>query len=689
MLTAPLLPAIFSGVLFTTLLVCGIIEFRRAPRGRLLLCSVLRAGAILALCLMLTHSGSLQWEKTRPPLPVLLLRDVSASMKVLDEPVRREFDAAGTEIRRALDTLPNVQVTELVFAAKTAPAENTEKLHDGSTALGDVLASLAHQYSRGPIILLSDGRSNRGAHPAAAGAFLKNLGFTLHVVLPGRSGETNPPSLAFSTVAVPDSFPGGQSPEFRAILLVSGVPQGKDTILRAELRIDGKTAGQIRRKADAPILELQFKLNAPDIPAGWHELEIRAALDVPGRDEITTAYRDVFEVPPENAAMLLWNRMDPELNALLPLLRERYKPFHFAYASRFAKQSAEEQKKQIDSLRLLMLGHVLPDMLSAEIRKRVARKLQRKSLTLLFLSPRVLNAWKRDPEIGAFVPAANTSFTRLPDGTRYRFMENGTSRTLPITTLWRMTPTASAAVKALPGDWNGIPPLLLSSGNVTAFATADTWRWRIAPDRSLALAFVPFWTQMLDTCDNFDESELLLSIVRADPLLSDDLYRFTVEDYAKQAAGKELRLLRRASDGKTMQTLLSFAPPKNRVTSAQLRITEPGIHWFQAEDVEKRRHTPLIPLVVRENAAEMRYHTPNMELLRKLADLGGGSAAGREEIRTIIAGLASQAEQTAFIHKRKHREPPQGFRLACALAAMLLLSMEWLLRKKESHHAES
>ena len=31
-----------------------------------------------------------------------------------------------------------------------------------------------------------------------------------------------------------------------------------------------------------------------------------------------------FEVPAENAAMLLWNRMDPELNALLPLLRERY-----------------------------------------------------------------------------------------------------------------------------------------------------------------------------------------------------------------------------------------------------------------------------------------------------------------------------------------------------------------------------
>ncbi len=691
MLIASRFPEIFLVTLFTAALICGIAEFRRAPRGRLLLYFVLRTGAVLALYLMLSNSGSLQWEKKRAPLPVLLLRDVSDSMKILPQTTQREFRMIHEETRRALHAVPNAQIAELVFAAGSAPADAQEKVPGGSTALGDTLASLAGQYPKGKILLLSDGRSNRGVHPAAAAAFLKNLGFTLHVLLPGRTGDGESPSLAFGTVTIPDTIQSRQPPEFHAALLVSGLPEGKnEAALHAELRIDGKTAGQLRKKADASVIELRFKPDEAHFPAaGWHELEIRASMLLPGREPLTAVYRDVFEVPAENAAMLLWNRMDPELNALLPLLRERYTPFHFFYAPRFAKQTAKEQEKRIASLRLLLLGPVLPDQLSGEVRKQIAGKLREKSLTLLFLSPRVLNAWNRDPEIGPFVPAADAAFTRLPDGTRYQFTESGTVRTLAFASLWRMVPKVSAAAKALPGDWNGIPPLLLSGGNVTVFAATDTWRWKIAPDRSRALAFIPFWTQMLDASDNFDASNLHFTITRADPLLSSDLYRFTVEDYAKQASGKALRLLRCAPGRKTMRTLLSFAPAENRVTSLQLRITEPGIHWFQVEDAKSHRKTPMIPLVIRGNEAETRFHTPDLELLRELAGLGGGQAVRQEEIRPLIAELARQAEQAAIRHKRKHREPPGGFRLACALSAMLLLSMEWLLRKKESSHAES
>ena len=689
MLTTSLLPEIFLGTLFTALLFCGIAEFRREKRGRLLLCFLLRAGAVIALYLMLTGNGSLQWEKTRAQHSCILLRDVSDSMKIQGRTLQREFDAVYAETRNALRTLENAQITELVFASETAPAETKEKLPGTSTALGNVLASLAHRYSNAQIFLLSDGRSNQGTHPAAAAAFLKNLGFTLHVLLPGRAAEEIPPTLAISSVSCPDSFRAGQEKIFRAALLVSGVPEGKKATLRAELRVDGKRIGQIREKADGPLPDVQFKPEEANIPGGgWHELEIRAALEIPGSEEVTALYRDVFEVPSENTAMLLWNRMDPELNALLPLLRERYNPFRFAYVSRFAKQPVKEQEKQIDSLRLLMLGPVTPDTLAAEVKKTTARKLREKSLTLLFLSPRVLNAWRRDPEIGNFVPAANTAFTRLPDGTRYRFTENGTVRSLPFASLWRMTPKASAAPKVLPGDWNGIPPLLLSGGNVTAFATADTWRWRIAPDRSLALAFVPFWKQMLSACDNFDASNLRLTIARADPLLSDDLYRFTVEDYAKQTAGTDLCLLRRAPGGKEMQTLLRFAPAKNRVTSAQLRITGPGIHWFRAEDAKTHRRTGPIPLVIRGNEAETRFRTPDLALLRKLAELGGGELCGRDAIRSTIGKIAARTKETAFRTRRTHHEGAPGFRFACAVLALLLLSTEWLLRKKETHHAE-
>lgn len=42
MLNLPFLPEIFLGVMFLVLITCGIVEFIRAPRGRLLACFVLR-----------------------------------------------------------------------------------------------------------------------------------------------------------------------------------------------------------------------------------------------------------------------------------------------------------------------------------------------------------------------------------------------------------------------------------------------------------------------------------------------------------------------------------------------------------------------------------------------------------------------------------------------------------------------
>ncbi|MEI3003815.1 MAG: hypothetical protein V8T87_04245 [Victivallales bacterium] len=45
MLNLPFLPEIFLGVMFLVLITCGIVEFIRAPRGRLLACFVLRGGS--------------------------------------------------------------------------------------------------------------------------------------------------------------------------------------------------------------------------------------------------------------------------------------------------------------------------------------------------------------------------------------------------------------------------------------------------------------------------------------------------------------------------------------------------------------------------------------------------------------------------------------------------------------------
>lgn len=686
MLNLPFLPEIFLGVMFLVLITCGIVEFIRAPRGRLLTCFVLRAGAVLMLYMIFSHSGMAKWEKSREGLKIVMLRDVSDSMGLLPEETRRELDGIYGDTRRALEAIPETEITELVFASETAPAEAGRKPAGGTTAIGDALTSLMKRHSGAQIFLLSDGRSNRGGSPAAAASFLKNQGSALHVFSGSRNQERDYPSLSFGDVNPPDTFDSEQPSVFTASTFLSGVSNEKRGTLKAELLIDGKRAAEVRLDADAPVKELQFTpADASLLTSGWHEFEIKAELAVSGSPAVARSYQDVFQVPVENAAMLLWNRMDPELNALLPLLRGRYQPFHFSYATLFGRLPEARQLKRIDSLQLLMLGPVQPDALPLNVRKRIARKLHEKTLTLLFLSPSVLNAWSRDPEIGVYVPASSASVLRLPPGTKYSFTAGSRNYDLPVTAFRRMIPKPSAVAKQTLKMRNLSLPLLLSSGNVSAFALAGTWRWRLSPDRSLALAYAPYWNMMLAACDNFDKSDLHFSITPADPLLADDLYRFTVEDYSKEPV-RELYLLRQTEDGRTMKRLYRFGKAEKHVYSTLLKITEPGIWWFQAEDGRRTRRSRKAPLTIRRNEKELLFSTPDQEVLRMFAALGGGSVIRRETIRDTIGKLKKQAENSSPVYRRKQQDPPYRLHLVCALLACALLSAEWLLRKMESNH---
>ncbi len=685
MLNLLFLPEVFLGLMFLVLIVCGVLEFKRAPGGRLLICFILRAGAVLLLYTIFSHSGMVKWEKIREPLKVVLLRDVSDSMGLLPEKTRRELNEVYDDARRALEAIPHTESTELVFAAETAPAA-APKPSGGSTALGNALASLMKQHSGAQILLLSDGRSNCGTQPAAAASFLKNFGSRLHVFLAGQNQAEEHPSLSFGDVRPPDTFDSELSSVFTASLFLSGVSDDKPGTLKAELLIDGKRAAELRLDADSPVKELRFiPEDTSLLSSGWHEFEIKAELAVSGSAPVAGRFQDVFQVPAENAAMLLWNRMDPELNALLPLLRERYQPFHFSYAPLFGKQPEARQLKRIDSLQLLMLGPVPPNALSQNVRKRIARKLHERTLTLLFLSPSVLGAWSRDLEIGVYVPAASVSRLRLSSDAKYSFTSGNRSYSLPLTNFWGMVPKASAVAKQVIGNGEHSLPLLLSSGNVSAFALGGTWRWRLSPDRSSALAYAPYWNMMLASCDNFDKSDLHFSITREDPLLSDGLYRFTVEDYGRKPM-RELYLLRRADDRNTMKRLYRFGKAENHVHSLLLKITEPGIWWFQAEDGKQIRRSRKVPLVIRRNEKEFLFRTPDQETLRMLAVLGGGSVIRRETLQNAIGEIRKQAEQSAQVYRRKRQTPPYRLHLVCALLACALLSAEWILRKKESCH---
>lgn len=153
MLNLPFLPEIFLGVMFLVLITCGIVEFIRAPRGRLLACFVLRAGAVLMLYMIFSHSGMAKWEKSREGLKIVMLRDVSDSMGLLPEETRRELDGIYGDTRRALEAIPETEITELIFASETAPAEAGRKPAGGTTAIGDALTSLMKRHSGAQIFL--------------------------------------------------------------------------------------------------------------------------------------------------------------------------------------------------------------------------------------------------------------------------------------------------------------------------------------------------------------------------------------------------------------------------------------------------------------------------------------------------------------------------------------------------------
>ena len=190
---------------------------------------------------------------------------------------------------------------------------------------------------------------------------------------------------------------------------------------------------------------------------------------------------------------------------------------------------------------------------------------------------------------------------------------------------------------------------------------------------------------MLAACDNFDKSDLHFSITPADPLLADDLYRFTVEDYSKEPV-RALYLLRQTEDGRTMKRLYRFGKAEKHVYSTLLKVTEPGIWWFQAEDGRRTRRSRKAPLTIRRNEKELLFSTPDQEALRMFAALGGGSVIRRETIRDTIGKLKKQAENSSPVYRRKQQDPPYRLHLVCALLACALLSAEWLLRKMESNH---
>ncbi len=680
-------PWIFLGILLGVLALSAGIELRLAPRGRILLSLALRGSAFFLLFLILSDSGTAQWEKKREPLPVILLNDESDSMTKMPDSARQEWKELSADLGRALRRVPNLSVLEYRFSSRPVPADSRETSGTGATAIGNTLAELQRKHPAARILLFSDGRNNQGPHPVSAAAFLKNQGAAVHVISGNPVPAEEMPDLLIADAKAPDFLHAEPSPRFTAGVFLSGLSERKDITLETELSIDGGKSEKKTVHVTSPAFAAEQ--NTPDpalLTPGWHEYEWKMILKIPGRPDIEKTVRDVFFVPQKNAVLLLWNRMEPELGTLLPVLRARYRGLKFAYASRFAARKETEQLAEINSLQLLLLGPVKPSELKKAVLEKLTERLKEKSLNLIFLDASVLSDWEKVPGFAEILPAEALTRLRLNAETPFRFSAGETRYEVPVKTLWRLTPRNRGIVRCSLKASGAELPMLISAGNISVIPILGAYRWMLAPERKHALGYAPFWNTLLGSADNFNRKELQLSIEPEDPLFRENHYRFLVEDFAEQKKNRNLRLLRSNRRTGPMEPLSAFDRPENRKAFLLLRLTEPGIWWFQAEDAANGEKTEKIPLVLRADQRELLYSTPDTVALRMTALYGGGSVIGREQIPALVSVLEKQAAKRLVTLRRTAQDPPFRKHLIYGLAAVLLLIAEWGIRKWEMFH---
>lgn len=244
-------------------------------------------------------------------------------------------------------------------------------------------------------------------------------------------------------------------------------------------------------------------------------------------------------------------------------------------------------------------------------------------------------------------------------------------------------------------------------GRTLAFAGDTTWRWRSSP--KTVQAHSRFWRQMilwLAKRDEADGNVVILPDTRRLP--AGGKLGFTVKVRGKggvELPADKARFEVNAVGPGNASTVVPTARERGEERGTFWKTDEPGEYQLIARatgtDVDGKPLPELPPAKVRflvyRDEAEMVRQGADPDFLEKLAASGGGKLHQPEELKTFLQELTAQVVPKNQAHAKlwpdwRRLPSSRGARdqvqtligsgiLACFVLFVLLLSLEWLLRR--------
>lgn len=676
------------------------LELLRKPRLLLGLFFLMRLGALILLAFFILGLWSSEWKVRESPRSIVLLEDKSASMQMVSPETEKEFRNMRAQVLEQMKNHPAFYHDQ--FAGSLFQRDQSElEQSRGTTALGNAILSLHRRHPGANVLLLSDGASNFGIHPYAAAKLVQSGGTRLHVLLPGSYERFSSRDVALANPSYEFNQKTGQM-TFRVHIMNSDSENtSPDSLGRVSLLIDHvlcRTETIPLNQAEQD-LTMTISQKNKEFAVGWHEYEFQIQPTPEDLILFNNTVKGIFKLEQDSHVMILVDKSTADVQALIPVLKQRYHSYEILYRSQFQEEPPAERMAALEKTSLLILSDIAPSVWTDKELDLLASLLQRQKLTMLFLTPACLKEWLTVPKVGALLPfhsiRGTTPFDQpvFFDHTRDKSDPSEDTLAFPFrgVSLVDLNPGANVLLysRGSKRSPQSAIPLAVSNedGSVGVMLFSGSWRWRLNQNRLVASAFSLFWKDLLNASDRYGQRDLALTIQKLKDVAAKDLFQVTVMDYDQGRTLERVKLERIESHGGTSRELLALPRKTAHSFASQVQMTSPGIHWFQAVGQKKGQPETVtsnrVPVLIHEKGMELVSSVNSAKVLKTIADRTNGRVISPEQIRGELKKLAE--EKYPATYSRSVSDTADGRRKSLILAALalLLMSLEWLFRKLE------
>jgi uncharacterized membrane protein len=647
-------------------------------------------------------------EKSR----LYVLRDASDSMEMRDMPNQQNrieaIDSALRQNAAAMQQLADSFDMESLEFARSLPAQ-TERT-DG-TALGDAILHISDQALGARvsgIIVLSDGVNNTGANLRDAAMKLQSRGVPVHAVIVGRAefghGQVDALLLDIDSPAAIDK---GRSMQ----VTLEGVWRGLDgRESRIDCLIDGQVVATETVTPSGNDNQFRHQINVPiEQDAGFHKLTVALQVhdgEVSPQNNQLSAW---FKVKEDGIQVLLLDTaLRPEFKFLRRFLETR-EGITVTAKSPFWLRTAEGKaflaQLDVPGYDVFLLGDLQRDTLGEPTWLALHNVIRNRGAGLLVIGgphTMVPGPWAGNSiepalpmEMKSGKPKVESFTMSVPPDATGHFLArpfavtDNTSPIAGIAMLGLRNPSveAKAATEVILADDAGQPVLGVGGyyrGRCGMLLSDCLWNWVIESPETRAL-YDQFWTRMIYwLASREDGLNANLSIMLGKnrfavgsniPVTGDLL---DAENLPVIDANVTLKLSDLNSDA-SEDALMFFESGRYGTV---LRPTKPGHYSLRAE-TELNGETLLsneLRVTVFAPRIEERTASADAAAMADLAGRTGGESMPLAELPGLLKRLPAQAKTVRL--RKTTRSEPLWDNAWVLLAALALLSVEWIVRRK-------